>query len=129
MLDLNIGITAIFMNRPSFKHKQKTIFERLKYLRENPTPSEVIFLNRLKEARINFIFQKGFIEGNYYCIVDFYLPRPNKIVVEIDGGYHNDALQVFKDNNRDRYLKEYRGFEVVRIKNEDVETFDLSIFK
>jgi len=47
-------------------------------------------------------------------------------VIEIDGGYHTNPLQVWKDKIRDRYLKEERGFNVIRIKNEDVHTFTLN---
>jgi hypothetical protein len=38
--------------------------------------------------RIHYMFQKGFIQGKYYCIVDFYLPKPYNICIEIDGKYN-----------------------------------------
>lgn len=114
------------MNKPTFKDKQRTMFERQKYLRLNPTPSEVIFKKRLDNLGINYIFQKCFIAKDYYCIVDFYLPKPYKLVIEIDGGYHNLEYQKIKDYYRDKYLTEERNFKVIRINNEDVNTFDLS---
>lgn len=74
----------------SFKDKQKTLFERLKKLKSNPTKSELIFSQILEKNNIKFIFQKGFIQGDNYCIADFYIPYPFKTVIEIDGDYHND---------------------------------------
>ena len=113
--------------KPTIIEKQKTLFKRQSDLRDKPTSSELIFKERLEKAGIKFIFQKAFIAKDYYCIVDFYLPKPYKTVIEIDGGYHNDLPQKKKDFYRDKYLKEIRKFKVVRIKNEDVMSFDLSL--
>ena len=112
--------------KPTFKEKQKTLFSRIKHLKENPTESELIFKSRLEKLGVKFIFQKSFIANDYYAIVDFYLPKPNKIVFEIDGEYHNDICQKYKDAHRTKYLSEIRGFRVIRIDNKDVNTFDLS---
>lgn len=116
------------MNKPTFKEKQKTLFERQKKLRDNPTPAEVIFMQRLLDYNIDFIFQKCFIAKDYYCIVDFYLPKPFKVVFEIDGDYHDSTEQKKKDYARDIYLRDVRGFSVIRIKNEDVNVFPLESF-
>lgn len=111
-----------------FKDKQKTLFKRIDKLRKNITPAEKIFKTRLDNLRINYIFQKGFIVGNYYCIVDFYIPKPHKLCIEIDGEYHNDSIQVKRDKRKDNYLINERGFKVLRIKNKDVNKYNLSIF-
>ena len=92
------------------------------------TESELIFKKRLEDANINFLFQKGFIKGNFHCIVDFYLPKPHKICIEIDGGYHNTDEQIIKDKNKDAYLIS-RGFRVIRIYNNYVNAFDLNKLK
>ncbi len=107
-----------------FKDKQKTLFERKHSLVRRATDSELLFKKKLSILGIRFMFQKAFISGNGYYIVDFYLPKPYKICIEIDGGYHNSPEQKRKDYYKDKYLKE-RGFSVVRIKNEDVENFDI----
>lgn len=88
----------------TFLEKQRTIRHRLDNLRKNATRSELAFKQRLEEAGVISIFQKAFIQGNYYCIVDFYLPRPNRICIEIDGGYHNEPLQQRRDARKDAYL-------------------------
>jgi very-short-patch-repair endonuclease len=66
------------------------------------------------------MFQKGFFVGNNFCIVDFYLPKPYRICIEIDGGYHSTKKQAERDKNRTYYLEQQRGFKVVRINNDDV---------
>ena len=55
----------------TFKDKQKTLFERKKILSEKATKAELAFMYRLDDAGIKYMFQKAFIEGDYYCIVDF----------------------------------------------------------
>jgi very-short-patch-repair endonuclease len=110
----------------SIKDKQKTLFKRQDKLRNNPTESELIFKKRLDDLGIKYIFQKCFIAKDYYCIVDFYLPKPFKLCIEIDGGHHDESKQKAKDYYRTKYLTDIRGFKETRIKNKDVESFDLS---
>lgn len=114
------------MIRPTFKEKQQTLFNRIKTLRERATPSELIFKERLEALNIPFIFQKAFISDDYYCIVDFYLPKPHKIVFEIDGSYHDTDEQKIKDKRKDKYLIKKRKFSVIRVSNELVYDFNLS---
>src|ERR1700752_2662790 len=85
--------------------KQSNNHKYKKELIKKATKSELIFKDRLKKAGIRFIFQKGFIAKNYHCIVDFYLPKPYKICIEIDGGYHDTEQQKKKDYSKDLYLK------------------------
>ena len=106
------------MEALTFKDKQKTVFKRIKTLRELATPSELIFKQKLDELNIYYKFQKAFIQGDYYCIVDFYLPRPHKICIEIDGEYHSNNYQQKKDIAKDKYLND-RGLRVIRIKNSE----------
>lgn len=108
----------------SFKDKQKTLFSRVKNLREKATPSELLFKTKLDSLKIKYIFQKSFIVGNNYCIVDFYLPKPYKTCIEIDGEYHSTPTQIKRDFNRDVYLRS-RGFKVIRIPNDEVSFYDL----
>jgi very-short-patch-repair endonuclease len=107
----------------TFREKQKTLAGRRKKLLLTRTKCELQVEQRLKEAGIRFIAQKGFILGNNYCIADFYLPRPYKAVIEIDGGYHGTEKQKIRDRSKDTYYQS-RGFQVIRIKNEEVEFFD-----
>lgn len=113
------------MNK-EFTAKQKTLFSRVSKLKQNVTESELKFMDRLNQHGIRYLFQKGFIKGDYYCIVDFYLPKPYGIVIEIDGEYHEDVKQIARDKRKDQYLAS-RGFKVIRINNSEVYQFDLSI--
>jgi len=49
-------------------------------------------------------------------LVDFFLPQAN-LVIEIDGGQHQDTLQ--KDFNRDRFLNDF-GITTIRINTKDL---------
>ena len=60
-------------------------------------------------------------------IADFYIPAI-KLIIEIDGGYHETSKQKARDNFKDEHYKD-RGFSVIRIKNEDVISFDFSELK
>jgi len=53
----------------TFKDKQKTIHKRLNTLRNKATKQELIIYKMLESLNEYFIFQKGFIKGNFYCIV------------------------------------------------------------
>ena len=94
-------------------------------LLSKPTDAELVFKARLDKVGIKYMFQKGFIKGDYHCIVDFYLPKPYKLCIEIDGGYHDTEKQKKRDLEKDNYLRS-RGFKVLHIRNEDVETFNMS---
>ena len=104
--------------------KQRTLFTRQQKLRSNPTKAEQHFITLLDKANINYIFQKAFIAGKNYVIVDFYLPKPNRICIEIDGEYHNTEKQKRKDYCNTTYLTKTRGFKVIRYSNEEVLNMD-----
>jgi very-short-patch-repair endonuclease len=97
--------------------KQQLCSTRRLKLIKNATKEELIFSKLLDDLKIRYIFQKGFIKGDYFCIVDFYLPKPYKICIEIDGLYHLTEKQILKDKNKDNYLINYRGFKVIRFSN------------
>lgn len=105
---------------PNFKSKQKVSAQRVKQLRNNCTPEEALVRKYLLGKGIKHVFQKGFIKGNCFCIVDFYLPKPYKLCIEIDGPYHRTPEQRKKDSYKDYYLMKTRGFRVLRIVNGDV---------
>ena len=52
--------------------------------------------------------------ADFVCLSD-------KLVVEVDGGYHDDADQQHDDQIRTDYLLE-KGFRVIRFRNEEVNT-------
>lgn len=53
-------------------------------------------------------------------IADF-LHRPCRLVVEVDGGYHNDPAQAYRDKCRDATMAAF-GLEVMRFTNAQVDS-------
>jgi hypothetical protein len=51
-------------------------------------------------------------------IADFY-DRGSKTIIEVDGPYHNDPVQMANDSARDRHLKSL-GLRTIRITNAEV---------
>lgn len=110
-----------------FQENQKTVFERIKNLRQSATKSELVIKDHLDKLGIKYCFQKGFIQG-FYCIVGLYIPKL-KLCIEVDGDYHLDPEQIRKDKMKDDYLTKTRNFNVLRISNkmaDALETEDLA---
>ena len=92
-------------------------FELAKKLRNNQTEAEMYLwdnLQRLKHLKIRFKRQHPVL----YFIADFYCHKA-KIIIEVDGGYHDIPEQYLYDRNRENELNEL-GLKVVRFTNEEV---------
>lgn len=90
-------------------------------MRKNPTLHEKKFADRMELEGIFFKSQK--VIGNF--IVDFLVGRT---IVEIDGYSHFEAEQAVYDEERTKYL-ESKGYVVIRVRNENVVSFDMSRLK
>lgn len=111
---------------PNYRNNERTCTKRVLSLRKNATWAEKIFLRKLRKViKVKFKFQKAFIKGGYYAIVDFHIPSRN-ICIEIDGGYHQSVSQKSKDEYRDKWLENVRGQKVVRLTNERAEEITLA---
>ena len=110
----------------SMKAKRKVVTARVLKLRENATWAERIFNDKMKQAcPVKYKFQRGFIKGGYFAIVDFYIPS-RKLCIEIDGEYHKEPEQQKKDKHRDNWLKTVRKLIVKRITNEQAAKMTLA---
>lgn len=49
--------------------------------------------------------------------LDFYVPSL-RLVIEVDGGYHNTDSQKKYDQRRDELIKKHRGWSTLRLPNE-----------
>lgn len=105
------------------RQKKLTLEERLnefrKELVKNQTQSEIKFKQLLSQHGVEYVFQHiihDFFKG---YIADFYLTRQN-IVIEIDGGYHNNELQMLKDEERTQFMLSHGVHKVIRFKNSDL---------
>ena len=92
----------------------KISVERKRYLKANPTQSEALLWEELRNSKLGIKFRRQHIIGVF--IVDF-VCLSSKIVVEVDGEIHE--FQKEYDANRTLYL-EQEGFRVIRFKNKDV---------
>src|SRR6266481_5337277 len=91
-------------------------------LRANTTPHERILWRALKEIPTEGShFRRQAPIGRY--IVDFFCPA-RKLIIELDGGHHNDDETVERDRERQLWL-EQEGYRVVRFWNSEI-TADLT---
>ena len=93
------------------------LFEFAKKLRDNPTETECFlwnFLSGSKFVGVRFKRQHPVL----YFIADFYCHKA-KLIIEIDGGYHQIPEQYQYDINRDAELAKL-GLKTIRFTNEQV---------
>ncbi len=91
--------------------------EYSKELRKNMTDAEQILWYYLKNRQMNgYKFRRQEAIDNY--IADF-VCFENKLVIEIDGGQHNEKVNIEEDKKRTQYLNN-QGFKVLRFWNNDV---------
>lgn len=97
---------------------QRLMAKYQKHNRENPTETEKRIGMLLYEIGEPFIFEKGFFTYNSFYLTDFYLPKPRKICLEIDGPIHEHRVSY--DNERDAFLMRVRKIRaILRIKNHE----------
>lgn len=90
------------------------IFERAKELRNRMTPAEELLWKHIHINEWKVKFRRQHPIANY--IVDFYCHLV-KLVIELDGGIHEDEQVKTKDKIREDHLKSL-GLHVIRFKNE-----------
>ena len=88
--------------------------EHARQNRSNPTEAENLLWQYLKADGMGVTFKRQHIIGVY--IVDF-VCLSKKLVLELDGGYHQLPNQKISDAERSEWL-ESRGFRVLRLTNE-----------
>ncbi|MCX6278471.1 MAG: endonuclease domain-containing protein [Bacteroidetes bacterium] len=95
--------------------------EMLRLARENRkqmTPAERKLWEHLKEKRLmGMKFRRQHPVSLF--IADFYCHQA-KLIIEIDGGYHDDQEQRELDEGREKELEDL-GLNVIRFRNEEVE--------
>ena len=87
-------------------------------LRKNATIQERRLWNLLKNRQFhNLKFKRQQPIGDY--IVDF-ICKEAKVIIEIDGGQHNDDFNKLYDEKRTQYLNS-RGYKVLRFWNNEID--------
>jgi len=86
-------------------------------LRKNLTPEEQKLWYLLRDRRFaNYKFRRQFAIGSY--IADFCCFK-KKLIIELDGGQHNEMLHRQKDEQRDAVFKKL-GYKVLRVWNDEI---------
>ena len=95
-------------------------------LRKNSTIQERILWKILRNRQFkNLKFRRQFSIGEY--IVDF-VCEEKRIVIELDGGQHNETENIIKDIERTRFI-ESEGYKVIRFWNNDILNNLEGVFK
>jgi len=102
-----------------WKGASPKIFSNAQYLRERATIAEEILWLELKNNQLEGYKFRRQHPLNIY-IADFYCHKL-KLVIEIDGGYHQTEEQQKSDAERTKAI-EFQGLKVIRFSNEEVIT-------
>jgi leucyl-tRNA synthetase len=106
--------------RPGFQTANKKIWnllkENSKENRKNPTNAEEILWQNLRNYKTGFYFRRQHVIINF--IADF-VCLDRKLIVEVDGGYHELLEQKEYDEAR-TYILEQCNYEIIRFTNEEV---------
>jgi len=84
--------------------------------RREMTESERVLWEELRKLNCGYHFRKQHAIGDY--IADFACLK-KKLVIEVDGGYHNEPLQQQNDQWRTEFM-ESKGYTVIRFNNEEI---------
>jgi very-short-patch-repair endonuclease len=99
------------------KNQEQIAFARK--LRREQTDAERVVWTRLKNSQLDGVkFRRQQLIGPY--IVDF-VSFEKRLILEIDGGQHNEGGTNKRDEGRMTWLKE-RGYRVLRFWNNEVLT-------
>lgn len=80
------------------------------------TEAEEALRDLLRNEQTGHKFRRQHIIDNY--IADFICIK-EKLIIEVDGGYHSTSLQEEKDNERTERLN-VLGYTVIRFTNEEI---------
>ena len=84
--------------------------------RRKMTESESVLWEALRRLHCGYHFRRQHPIGDF--IADFICLK-KKLVVEVDGGFHNNPMQQQNDQMRTDYL-ERKGYTVIHFKNEEI---------
>ena len=109
-----------------WKGAPATHFLLAKQLRGRMTPAEILMWDQLKNKQFKgYKFRRQ--HPIHHFIVDFYC-HELKLIIEIDGKYHDSEEQKNKDLNRTELLA-FQGLREIRFTNEEIITNIISVLK
>ena len=100
------------------KSMKNRLVKLARILRKNQTPYESKLWCLLRDKRLEGLkFRRQYPIGIY--IVDFCCFE-KKLIIELDGGHHNQNEQIKNDQKRDQYLIN-QGYKILRFWNNDLD--------
>ncbi|MXN92125.1 leucine--tRNA ligase [Flavobacterium sp. Sd200] len=106
---------------PGYQTADKTIVGTLvehgKANRKEATEAEILLWEALRNKNLGYKFRRQHAIGKY--IADF-VALEKRLIVEVDGGYHNQAEQIELDEERTLELEQKYLFKVLRFTNDEV---------
>jgi leucyl-tRNA synthetase len=108
--------SALRASVPKYKVLSAKQFENARLLRKASTEAENVLWQHLRNSQLGVKFRRQHPIDSF--IADF-VSLQDKLIVEIDGGYHNTLDQTLADEERTLVLSDI-GFKVIRFKNEEV---------
>lgn len=105
-----------------FKRSYAALVSTANRHRRNPTLAEAILWNAIRQQDRRKPLGVSARREAVICgyIADFYIPKW-RLIIEIDGGYHDDPIQADRDVQRARWLCG-NGYQIIRFTNQSVET-------
>ena len=101
-----------------WKGAPSDLFSKAQFLRRNETIAEKLLWEKLRNNQLEGLKFRRQHPVNIY-IADFYCHK-FKLIIELDGDYHNQEEQKQKDEVRTEVLR-LNGLKIIRFKNEEVE--------
>ena len=90
------------------------------------TPQEKKLWSIIKNRQFyGYRFRRQFPVGHY--IVDF-ICREKKIIIELDGGQHNQPNDIEYDKARSEFLTS-EGYQIIRFWNNDIDKNILGVYE
>ena len=93
-------------------------FSKAQFLRRNETIAEKLLWEKLRNNQLEGLKFRRQHPVNIY-IADFYCHK-FKLIIELDGDYHNQEEQKQRDEVRTEVLR-LNDLKIIRFKNEEVE--------
>jgi len=104
------------MKENMFYKAHPLIFKKAEELRNNPTDTEMLLWNYLRESQLGIKFRRQHPASCY--VLDFYAHQV-KLAIEIDGSIHSLDEVKKNDAERQRYL-ENLGIKFLRFTNTQI---------
>jgi len=114
------GVDAGYMTGDS--QTASVLLSHAKEMRKEPTLEEAMLWEEIRNRKLDDKFRRQHLIGKY--IVDF-VCLEKKLIIEVDGGYHNAKEQKELDEERTFELEQKHLFKVIRFTNDEVK-FEIS---